>query len=434
MNNKLFGINKYQEIAGDRASSDMILGYKVPGKDVAVYTKQGLEYIDCDGHQQLIHKKKIPEFLAAVRGTDNPWLQYDFAQLFRHQADPYHFQFQDHLMEGAEQFAHDLSILAKLDYSLLLLGARVAQLQMVHKGSYRTKAWCEESKHLHKLYKTLTQSLQQFEIKRVNLEQHPQSRHTQIELLAEVKTLEDQWTFAINDTRAHFANDWDTRNLLLNFAAAATGLGLLLLLVKNVWLKAEGENFELFQFDHAHSRQIDDLYEMHNQAITALRGFSHFNTTQKTEEQTKRCFTRDMVTTNKTLTELSFMCNRLRTQIDLRVDASTSSKLRPSTINFLNDLHADLVMALQVCHQRINALQKNGSDPASDDFQNEKMQAERDLMGKWCQAIQTIPTDHKKTLSFGLDLTNALFSFYPMAQQFEIELQTYADTKKPTPN
>ena len=58
-------------------------------------------------------------------------------------------------------------------------------------------------------------------------------------------------------------------------------------------------------------------------------------TTQKTEEQTKRCFTGDMVTTNKTLTELSFLCNRLRAQIDLRVDASTSSKLRPSTINFL---------------------------------------------------------------------------------------------------
>ena len=434
MNNKLFGINTYPKIAGDHASSDMILGHKVPGKQVAVYTQQGLEYIDCDGQAQLILKTKIPDFLAALRATDNPWLQYDFAQIFSQQADPYHFQLQDHLMDGGEKFTNDLSILAKLDYSLLLLGARMAQLQMVHKGPNRTQAWCVESKHLQKLYKTLTQSLQQFELKRVNLEKQVQTRHTQTELLAEIKTLEYQWSFAINDTRARFANDWDTRNLLLNFAAAATGLGLLLLLVKNVWLKAEGENFELFQFDHAHSRQIDDLYEMHSQAITALRGFSHFNTTQRTEEQTKRSFTRDIVTTNKTLTELSFMCNRLRTQIDLRVDASTSSKLRPSTINFLNYLHADLEMALQVCHQRINALQKSGSDPASDDFQNEKMQAERDLMGKWCQAIQTIPTDHKKTLSFGLELTNALFSFYPMAQQFKIELQTYADTKKPTPN
>ena len=130
----------------------MILGHKVPGKEVAVYTQQELEYIDCDGHAQLILKTKIPDCLAAVRATDNPWLQYDFAQIFSQQGEPYHFQFQDHLMEGGEQFNNDLSILAKLDYILLLLGARMAKLQMVHKGPNRTQAWCEESKYLQKLY------------------------------------------------------------------------------------------------------------------------------------------------------------------------------------------------------------------------------------------------------------------------------------------
>lgn len=426
MNNKLFGKNEYQKISKDHASSYMIMGYKIPGKEPAVYTEHGLEYHDLDGHQQIIPKKKIPEFLATIRKTDDPWLQEAFSKLFRQQADPFQFQFHDKSIGDFAQFLNDLPIAANLDYRLLLLGARAAQLQRVHKGDSRSVEWSKESKHLQKLYKTLTESLQQFEIKKNNLEAHPHTRHTHAELVQYIKTLEDQWGFAINATRDKFAEDWDTRNLLLNIAAITTGIGFLLLMIKNIWLKAEGEDFELFQFQHAHSEQRDVLYNLRDETMVSLKKLSHFKV-DKTDHLNQQYFTNDIETTKKSLAELSYLCQDLRTQIDFRIDSTDSTPLRQSKITFLNGVHADLDFALQTCVQEIAALQKKGGDPQSVDFRHRKMNAERALMDKWQQTIMTIPTSAKQTISFGLSLTNALFKLYPVAQRFTEELALFHD-------
>lgn len=345
----------------DEVQSTTTMGaYQIPS-GLGTYTKHGIAYQDIEDNTITISPEKIPDFLHAVCAAETPWTQGSFAMLF------YDSKYKQS-MSGLEDLEEKLQTnpIALMDYRLMMLGARAAQIQIAQVGEDRHALLCQESKDLIKLYKSLRDEFKNFQDKISQLEKNQvPSRYRSKTYAKYEKDFKASIDHVIKPYLEQYKKDWDTRNILLNVLAIASIVGLIGLIYKNVVGIYQGKHLGLFQFEAAYSKNREAIEPFSSDnLVTSSTHFQNFFTQNKTD-------------TFRTIQELKSVLMIFDNEIKAFQTTHPQRKM-----DDLVTLHGSLTRALEEFESEIQAptnkrLGKKG----------QREVAEALFIGSWCDSI-----------------------------------------------
>lgn len=231
----------------------VIEGYKPPNVQPTKYEIEfdNIYYFDINNQVTTIKSKHLGPILRTLRGNHEAGAA--FANLFEQGNET---------MENLDAFEKSLEnkkTTVLLDYWLLRLEGRIHRLNNNKDAVYLTA-----------LYDELSEKLADYELKMGKLNTHP-AVHQNEDRANLVTAMQAEWRSLLEPALNKYKDQWDTRNILLNLAACATGFGLIGLFCKNLYRLTQGKGLQLFQYERAHSMKIDKLQKLYDEVETATQ-------------------------------------------------------------------------------------------------------------------------------------------------------------------
>lgn len=381
----------------DEVQSTTMGSYQLPS-GLGTYTKRGIEYQDIEDNMITISPERIPDFLRTVCAAETPWTQGAFATLFYDSNTK-------QSMSGIEDVEEKLKAnpIALMDYRLMLLGARAAQIQIAKVGSDRHALLCPESKELIKLYKSLRDEFKNFQEKIAQLEKsQAPSRHRSKTYAKYEKEFKFRMDQLVNPYLDKYKKDWDTRNIMLNVLAVASIVGLIRLIFKNAVSIYRGKHLGLFQFEAAYSKNIE-----------AIEQLSSDNLVTSFHVNVQNFFTQNKSDTLRTIQELQQILKTLDSEI--KAFQSTHPQ---RNVDHLLQLHASLSKSVGEFASEL----KTPDEKLNDEYKREV--AEALFIGSWCDAIPETLGTYESRDDYPAGLRNVIDDIQLISDQLSEEFNT----------
>lgn len=377
-----------------------IVTYPTPSA-LGSYTKEGLEYRDIMGNVLLVPTEKIPEFLHHICAAELPWTQRLFSAIF--------YSPNQTPMPGLDLFEQVLqnNPAALVDFKLIQLGARAAQIQIAQVGLDSYAMLCDDSKALLVLYQQLSDDFKDFQNKVTRL---PESRH-RLKVFHKMEAdFNARWEERMQPYIAKYKDDWDSYNVLLNLLAIASIVGIAGLICKNVVRLYQGKNLSLFQFDSARSKSLDLLEQLKPGDFP------------RPSIELQNFFTQNSDDAFHTVQELSQHVENLKQELVKFKSSGSKSEL--------NELHRSLAKAVNDFATEIQSLQGSAQEV------DKREVAEALFMNNWHSSVACFFDTKEEVASYPPELKAALVDIHYIAEQLEHEFQNserfalYASPKK----
>ena len=325
---------RYQKIKSNEPLNQWVVTtptatYPLP-KKLGTFSEQGLEYDANDDSHHLISTHHIPEFLNYVAKAEFPWMQYKFSTLF--------YGSHHEPMPGLDSFLTTLNSnpTTNLDFHLILLARRAAEIQITQVGSDLNKPLCENSQDLLKLYNNLQANSNRF-LNAIKAIGPLKSRRQFKELQTAEKAFQSEWKDLIAPYIEKYQHNADTRNVLLNLLGIVLVVGFLGLIIKNLYNILQHENLGLFKFNSTYSKNVEILEQLVPHSIFAKQSIDELS-----------FFTANPEDSNHTIEEINGCIEKFKLIID-EYEPTLSA-----TIESLRELHGSLEKTVATFSKAIN--------------------------------------------------------------------------------
>ena len=363
--------------------------YPLPSK-FGLYSEKGLEYLDNMGVIQLVHPDKIPEFLHNICAAEMPWTQASFATIF--------YDSDQNPMPGLELFEEVLQTnpAAFIDFQLVLLGKRAAQIQIARVGPEPHAMLCDDCRALLSLSQQLSDEFNRFQQRVTHL---PASRHHVTVFNKLEKEFKMRWKELIQPYAEKYKDEKDFRNIWLNLLTIASIVGLVGLVCKNVVRLYQGKNLSLFQFDAAHSKSVAILEQLKTGDFP------------RPSLDVQNFFTQNRDDAFYAVQELKSYLNRLNQEI-----TKFDLKAPKSSLNHLHVLHSLLSKGLRDFSENIETIQDTANEA------NEREVLEAVFINDWCYSVQVFQALENDITHYPNELQAALIDIHYVAELLSKEL------------
>ncbi|MCX7089970.1 MAG: hypothetical protein NTU48_00725 [Legionellales bacterium] len=356
------------------------------------YTKEGLEYPDNMGNLQLVLPEQIPEFLHNICAAEMPWTQGSFATIF-YDAD-------QKPMPGFELFEEALQSnpAAFIDFQLMMLGKRAAQIQIARVGPEPHAMLCDDCRELLYLSQQLSNEFTLFQDRVTRL---PASRHCLTVFNKLEKDFKMRWEALIQPCATKYKDEMDFHNIWLNLLAIASIVGLVGLVCKNVARVYQGKNLSFFQFDAAYSKNVTALEQLKTGDFT------------RPSLDLQNFFTENRDDALYTVQALNPYLDRLKQEI-----TNFEGNALKSDLNHLHAMHLWLSRTVSDFSEEINKIQ--GTANEADDREIWEVI----FINDWCCGVKTFQGQEDDTTHYPQELQAALIDIHYIAEELSQELSS----------